>query len=115
MSKKIYAVSDPMHGIMHFVATEQEAKDKFFELMINFAMPYFGSHPYVEITTNDDGTDTWRNIEGDEIANVLPEGDIQSRFEQVKSHLRVMTVKDEHPADQPRPHTGEFAEKLNAQ
>jgi hypothetical protein len=104
MANKKYAVSDPRHGVVHFCETEQIAKERFFQLLFDFAMPYFGAHPYVEITTNDDGSETWRNIEGDEIENVLPRGAIEERFADLRNHVRVMSVKDNHPKDQPRPH-----------
>lgn len=112
MTKKSYAISDPMHGMMHFVETEQEAKDKFFELLFNFALPYFGEHPYVEITTNEDGTDTWKNVDGNEITNVMPEGTMEERFAQLRSQVTLMRAVDNHDVTKARPHTGEFGKKF---
>lgn len=62
--KKEFAVFDPTTGLYTHVPTESEAIDLFTSRALAFALGYFSNVPYMNVTTNDDGTEQWATPDG---------------------------------------------------
>jgi hypothetical protein len=62
-----YAILNPLTGVYSFVSTEQERTEKIAQQAWDFYLVHVQSAPYSVVETNEDGSKTWRNPQGDEI------------------------------------------------
>lgn len=66
-----YAVFNPITGETNIVTTKEEAMQLFWTRMLQFTLPHFHNTPYTIITENEDGSETWQNINGQEVDKPL--------------------------------------------
>ena len=68
--KIIYKIFNPMDGSYIDTYNVEECKTAFAELAYAFFLQYAHNQP-VSIVIEDNGVETWRNCQGDEIVNPL--------------------------------------------
>ena len=64
-----YAIFDPLTGEYTRFNTPEERKSALAEKLINFYLHYASGQLYSVIEIHEDGSETWRNPQGDEIEN----------------------------------------------
>ena len=67
--QKIYKILNPATGEYEPAATLDECTTKLSDIVWKFYLGYAHQQPYSIVEVHDDGSETWRNPAGDEIAS----------------------------------------------
>ncbi len=66
-----YGVFNPLNGETTLLDSKEEAMQLFWIRMIQLTLPHFHNTPYMTIIKNEDGSETWKNINDQEIDKPL--------------------------------------------
>lgn len=75
-----YGVFNPLNGETTLLNSKDEAMQLFWTRMLQFALPHFHNTPYVTIIQNEDGSETWQNINGQEMDKPLTEEEMMNFY-----------------------------------
>ena len=84
MTKK-YAVLNPADGTYQKFDTLEDAVSAGVEIAFNFYLLHTHNQPFVNITTNEDGSETWHSLGGNEI---LSPKQFEAETQRMVEHLQ---------------------------
>lgn len=74
-----YGVFNAKSGVTDFVSTQTEAEDLFIQYAKELLKEHFHGTAYVAVEVDENGVETWKNTEGDQIEAILSDKDARRK------------------------------------
>lgn len=86
-----YSVINPTNGENVLYDTKEEALAAFWDLVMYMVNMHFHNTPYVLVDIDDNGVETWRNVDGEEVIRPLTPEEMEEKINLLRAQRRLTT------------------------